>query len=235
MDWDKDNVIGKAKQGIHSLPPCSRQVFSHFKGNRAPSRVRVTRGNNYITVGIFPLSFPQFCMLSNTLYGVGISFWWAGVTYPRYVFSQVLVHSSFCAGDTVQVLLSNRRTPCLSYQHCLQNKLQTWPHNSHCEENNLYPYERQDEGERHGWEVGTVWSAGAGGQAHPAHPAQGSLLNEGDPGSLVGLKAIAGQLMLCYHADFKLIFLLYSTCWGSSRASNTALWHHTLYYAGLLS
>jgi len=32
----------KAKQGLHSLLPIRRQVFSHLKESRAPSHVTVT-------------------------------------------------------------------------------------------------------------------------------------------------------------------------------------------------
>lgn len=41
---------------------------------------------------------------------------------------------------------------------------------------------------------------------------QCSVADERDLHSLGGLKAIIGQLMLCYHADFSIDFWLNSTC-----------------------
>lgn len=41
---------------------------------------------------------------------------------------------------------------------------------------------------------------------------QCSVGDERDLYSLGGLKAIIGQLMLCYHADFSIDFWLNSTC-----------------------
>jgi len=53
MGWDKNSSTGKAKaahvskakQGIQSPLPISRQVFSHLQESRAPSRVTVTWEN----------------------------------------------------------------------------------------------------------------------------------------------------------------------------------------------
>lgn len=52
---------------------------------------------------------------------------------------------------------------------------------------------------------------------------QRSLADERDPHSLGGLKAITGQLMLCYHADFQLIF-------GCTVLVEGPLEHQTLHY-----
>jgi len=49
VGWDKDSLIAKAKamqaskakQGIHSLLPISRQVFNHVQESRAPSCIMV--------------------------------------------------------------------------------------------------------------------------------------------------------------------------------------------------
>lgn len=43
---------------------------------------------------------------------------------------------------------------------------------------------------------------------------QCSVADERDLHCLGGLKAIIGQLMLCYHADFSIDFWLNSTCWS---------------------
>lgn len=49
------------------------------------------------------------------------------------------------------------------------------------------------------------------------------MADERDPYSLGGLKAITGQLMLCYHADFQLIF-------GCTVLVEGPLEHQTLHY-----
>ena len=49
------------------------------------------------------------------------------------------------------------------------------------------------------------------------------MADERDPHSLGGLKAITGQLMLCYHADFQLIF-------GCTVLVEGPLEHQTLHY-----
>jgi len=49
--WDKDSLVGKAKathtseakEGINSLLPFSKKVFSHFQESKVPSHVTVTR------------------------------------------------------------------------------------------------------------------------------------------------------------------------------------------------
>ena len=78
MGWDKDSLIGKAKakhaskanQGIHSLLPISRQVFSHLQQSRAPSRIMVTReAKRHHSECPPPSSFiPQLYALSTTSY-----------------------------------------------------------------------------------------------------------------------------------------------------------------------
>ena len=74
MGWDKDSLLervkaackSKAKEGIRSLLPVSRQIFSHVQESRAPSRVMVTwevKHHNSEWPRLLP-SFPSF-------------YWWA--------------------------------------------------------------------------------------------------------------------------------------------------------------
>jgi len=71
MGCNKGSVIGKgkathtskAKQGIHSLLPISRQVFSHLQESRAPSHRTVTWEDK-----CHNSECPPFSLLPPTLY-----------------------------------------------------------------------------------------------------------------------------------------------------------------------
>ena len=84
VGWENDSFIGKAKaahtskanQGIHSLLPIGRQVFSHLQESKATSRVMVTwEDKRHHSECPLPSSFfPQLCMLSVTSYGMEYPF-----------------------------------------------------------------------------------------------------------------------------------------------------------------
>jgi len=70
MGSDKGRLIGKAKavgaskakQGIHSLLPISRWVFSHLQQSRVASRIMVTSEDKTPALQMSPLPFssPSF-------------------------------------------------------------------------------------------------------------------------------------------------------------------------------
>ena len=73
MGWDKDSLTGKAKathtskakQGIHSPLPTSRQVFRHLQESRAPSCIAVTwedrRSHSELPPSLSPSSPSFYC------------------------------------------------------------------------------------------------------------------------------------------------------------------------------
>jgi len=68
--------ISKEKQGIHSLLPIGRQVFSQLQESRASSCVTVTWEDKMPYLNVPPLSFffPQLYMLSMMSYGMEYPF-----------------------------------------------------------------------------------------------------------------------------------------------------------------
>jgi len=84
MGWVKKIWKGKAKpmhtkeakQGIRSLLPIGRQVFSHLQESRAPWRIAVTLEDKHCISKhrLLPSSSFQIYMLSITLYGFEYSF-----------------------------------------------------------------------------------------------------------------------------------------------------------------
>ena len=140
MGWDKDSLIGKAKathtskakQGIHSLLPVGRQVFSHLQESRAPSLLMATWETNAITPNILP-----FLLLHSALYAEhdvlwsGISLGSVGDSCPSCVPSQLLVPPQPLAGgagweaEKALALCKHRSAitrRSLCYQHCFQHK-----------------------------------------------------------------------------------------------------------------
>ena len=79
MGWDENSLIGKAKaahaskakQGIHSLLPMDRQVFSHLQESRAPSDISYL-ARQKPSLWMSPPSFfsPPVYMRSMTSYGM---------------------------------------------------------------------------------------------------------------------------------------------------------------------
>ncbi|KAF1507314.1 Collagen type IV alpha-3-binding protein, partial [Megadyptes antipodes antipodes] len=74
----------KAKQGIHSLLPIGRQVFSHLQESRAPSCIRVTWEDKHRDSKCSPLppSSLSFLLLSMMSYGVEYPFGQLGSAVP---------------------------------------------------------------------------------------------------------------------------------------------------------
>jgi len=79
VGWDKDSLIdtaraahrSEANQGIHSLLPIGRQVFSHLQESQAPSRVMVTwEDKRRHSECPLSSSFLQLYMLRMTSYGM---------------------------------------------------------------------------------------------------------------------------------------------------------------------
>ena len=60
--WETYLHTSKSKQGMYSLLPIGRQVFSHSQESRAPSHVTVTLEDKTASLRIFPLpsSSPSF-------------------------------------------------------------------------------------------------------------------------------------------------------------------------------
>jgi len=88
---DKDNsiskakvpCISKAKEGIHSLLPISRQVFSHLQESRAPPHVKVTWENkHHHSKCPHFLLLAQVYVLSMTSYGMEYPFGQLGKAVP---------------------------------------------------------------------------------------------------------------------------------------------------------
>jgi len=88
----KDNLIGKAKpecaskatQGIHSLLPIGRRVFSHLQESRAPSRVTDTWEDNVVTLNV-PLLSSSVFIAEHDVVWYGITLWAVGVSCPSCV------------------------------------------------------------------------------------------------------------------------------------------------------
>jgi len=86
----KTVCTGKAKQGIHSLLPISRQVFSHFQESRVSARVTVA-WENRLHASKCPFA-PAFPPAEHKAIQYGISLWSVGVSCPGCVPSYLLVH-----------------------------------------------------------------------------------------------------------------------------------------------
>jgi len=84
----------KAKQGINSLLPIARQVFSHPQESRAPSRVTATweDKHHHSECSPFLLFAPAFIAEQDVIW-YGTSPWSVEVSYPGCVPSQPFVQS----------------------------------------------------------------------------------------------------------------------------------------------
>jgi len=77
VGWVKASLIGKAikaKQGVHSLLPIGRQVFSRLQESPAPSRINGYLARRTPSLQLSPpffFFFPQLYMPSVTLHGFG--------------------------------------------------------------------------------------------------------------------------------------------------------------------
>jgi len=72
---------GKAKQGINSLLPISRQELSHLQESRAPSRIKVTWDDRCCN-SEHPTLPPQLLLLSTASYVMGSPFGQLGSAVP---------------------------------------------------------------------------------------------------------------------------------------------------------
>ena len=91
MGWDTNSLKSKAKalcaskasQGINSLPPIGRQVFSHPQKSRAPSHVMVTwEGKHHRSKRPpLPYSSPSFHAEHDVIW-YGTSLWLVGSAVP---------------------------------------------------------------------------------------------------------------------------------------------------------
>ena len=108
MVWDKDSVIGKAKaacagkakQGINSLLPISRQVCSHLQESNAPSHIVVTWENKCYHS---ECSLPFFCPPTlyteqKVIYGMEYPFGPLGSAVPAMSPHNFLCTPSLTAG-----------------------------------------------------------------------------------------------------------------------------------------
>ena len=100
VGWDKDSLIGKAKAthtskakpGIHSSLPTSRQVFSHLQESRAPPHVTVTWEDKRHHSERPPfLLLPAALCAEHDVIWPGISLGSVRVSCPGCVPSQLLV------------------------------------------------------------------------------------------------------------------------------------------------
>ena len=102
----KAMCTSKAKQGIHSLLPMGRLVFSHLRESRAPSHMTVTWEDKGHRSELPPSFFTQLYMLSMMAYGMEYLFgrqlswlwplpafctrlacWWSGLRCRRGLLS----------------------------------------------------------------------------------------------------------------------------------------------------
>ena len=141
VGWDKDGSIGKAeavhtskaKWGIRSLLPTSRQVFSHLQESRAPSWVNGDLGGQMPSLQTSPLppSSPSFILLSIVLYGTEYPFGQLGSAVPAVPPPSSLSSPSLLTGgvgweaEKALTLCKHgsavtKTSPC--YQYCSQHK-----------------------------------------------------------------------------------------------------------------
>ena len=79
----------KAKEGIHSLLPISRQVLSHLQESRASWGVAFTWEDQHHNPKCLP--FPVAFIAEHAVIWSGISLWSVGVSCPSCVPSQLLL------------------------------------------------------------------------------------------------------------------------------------------------
>jgi len=139
--------ISKAKQGIQSLLPMGRQVYSHLQESRALSRVMITwedKRHHSKSLPFLLLSPPLLYMLSMTPYGMEYPFGQLGSAVLAVSPPSFLCTSSLLTGRVVQEA-EKPLTLCkhcsaitktsLYYQHCFQHKSKTQTHTSYYEVN----------------------------------------------------------------------------------------------------
>ena len=137
--------MSKEKQGLLSLLPMGRQVFSHAQEAGLHRVCRLLWKTNTITSDV-----PSLLLLPPALYAeqdpiwFGISFWSVGVGCPSCVSSKTLVHPQcphWWRGvrgkkglGSVLVLLSSDKDISVLSLHCFQHKFKQ-PCTSYCREN----------------------------------------------------------------------------------------------------
>jgi len=96
----KDSLTGKAKathaskaiQGIHSLLPIGRQVFSHLQEHRTPTFIIVTWQDKCHNSKCLPfLPLPPASIAEHDVIWYGKFLWSAEVSYPVYIPVQLCV------------------------------------------------------------------------------------------------------------------------------------------------
>lgn len=84
-----------------------------------------------------------------------------------------------------------QKNPTLVLSTLFQHKQKTWPHSSHCEENELHPYQNQNEGESHRKEVPAYPECS--GQEGSGHQLRAAWWRKGTLVAMWGLRLLEGN------------------------------------------